>query len=1169
MFRFAFRFLAVPALAALIASSIPPLAHAGTTGHITGRVVDSQTQAPLSGVVVTASSPSQNATATTDASGTYRFLSLAPDSYTIGYQLEGYDPVSQAGISVFADQTQTVNVPLVKTLKTIAKVTSRSTGNLIKPGTTSDVYSVNATQAAAAASLAGPGGLSNAYGAIASIPGVAVDTGEAGWFQQVHIRGGDIDQVGYELDGIPVNRVYDNAPQTMLSSLGQQELQVYTGGTPASADAQGIAGYVNQVVKTGTYPGFGVATLSAGSPAFFHRASFEAGGSIPSRLFSYYIGIAGADQGYRYYDNSNGAGVPYSFFYPINTFVGGSDVYVGGNKPGLFAPGNTFGIATTSQRDTVMNFHFALPHHNSGLRDDIQLLYLTSEVQAGYYSSPNDISAAVVGAPSFAWNDGTVYDGTMFQPVTPSGAVPYFFPSSPTHPFGALFDPSTRDTNDNGVAVAKLQYQHAFSDRAFLRIYGYTLYSNWFIHGPVSAQEAFGAELADYEIPDHTFGGNISLTDQLSNQHLLSIAASYTGANLQRYSNGFVRSNPNVATLVDASGNCYVYQPLTGPVVPNAGSQTLCYDPAAQLGASSLAGGLPPTQGTAAANNAQFLATSSGIVANLNQVNSRFSSVNITDEWRPNDHFVFNGGLRVENFKYLLGDTRPNDPARAFWFSNYNKDFCFGPGDTSPVLGSFSAGSVVCPNAGEQTLAALGSGAELTDTSSGSLSTTRFEPRLSFTYTLNPDTVLRGSYGVYARPQNTSWVQYDTVQEDLPSFLGAHFYSYGFRSPEHDIRPDTSYNADFSLEKHLHGTDMSFKITPFYRSTKDQLQNFFIDPLTGLESGLNVGHQVSSGVELALQKGDFSRNGLAGQLAFTYTHSRIQYHNFDNSTNNVIDNLNTSIQQYNSYTKTCIGANPTPGAAGYNPLCGTYGGSNAQASFVNSTSGAIIDNPYIGSTAQPLLGRDDYYTTYDVIPGPFSAANGYETPYVASLILNYKENRFSITPSFQFSSGAKYGSPLVWPGYVPQGCTATLSGAPSGAADPATCSSPTGLPLFIPDVYTGKFDNLGDFKQPWRFQASVSLGYEINSHVNAHLTLTNLVDHCGQRGYAWDQANVCVYSALPSGIFAPAGNFYPNSNGSAPPQMQFPYTFYLNNNNTGFVGTRLPMEATFDLQFKL
>ena len=188
---------------------------------------------------------------------------------------------------------------------------------------------------------------------------------------------------------------------------------------------------------------------------------------------------------------------------------------------------------------------------------------------------------------------------------------------------------------------------------------------------------------------------------------------------------------------------------------------------------------------------------------------------------------------------------------------------------------------------------------------------------------------------------------------------------------------------------------------------------------------------------------------------------------------------------------------------------------------------------------------------------------------MANLILNYKHQRWSITPSFTLSSGASYGAPLAWPGYFPDQCTATLAGASAGTADPASCGSASGLPLFIPDVYTGKFDNLGDFKQPWRFQASLAASYDLNSHITAHLTLTNLIDRCGQRGYAWDQSNVCVYGALPSSIFAPAGNFYPNSNGAAPPQMKYPYTFFLNNTNTGFVGTTLPLQATFDLQIKL
>ena len=177
----------------------PIAAMAGTTGGVTGRVVDSGTQVPLANVAVTITSPSQTATATSDANGSYRFLSLAPDTYTLNFNKDGYTPVSNPGLSIFADQIQTVNIAMTPTLKTIANVRSRAGTDIVKAGTTSDVYSVNAAGASAAQSLIGPGGLNNAYGAVASVPGVNIDAGEQGWFQTVHIRGGDIDQVGYEL----------------------------------------------------------------------------------------------------------------------------------------------------------------------------------------------------------------------------------------------------------------------------------------------------------------------------------------------------------------------------------------------------------------------------------------------------------------------------------------------------------------------------------------------------------------------------------------------------------------------------------------------------------------------------------------------------------------------------------------------------------------------------------------------------------------------------------------------------------------------------------------------------------------------------------------------------------------------------------------------------------
>ncbi len=1155
----------------LIALAVPRTLLAGTTGGFTGRIVDSRTHAPIGGVTVTAVSPSQAATTTSDASGTYRFLSLAPDTYTVSFKKPGYDPLSQPGVSVFADQVQTINVVLGRVLKRIAQVTARSESSLLKPGSTSDVYSVNATTARAAQGLIGPGGLNNAYGAIASVPGVMIDPGEGGWWQTVHIRGGDIDQVGYELDGIPVNRAYDNAPQTMLSSLGSQEVQVYTGGVQASSDAQGISGYVNQVIKTGTYPGYAQGALGIGYPAFYHQASIEAGGSTPDRLFSYYVGIGGSNQSFRYLDNNNGASLPNSFFYPVNAVPGytcavsscsstaysNGYVYTGAPSPLLFTNGTLFSLATQALRDDILNFHFAIPQKHSGLRDDVQALWMTSDNSNQYYSSLQDVgvglASVLYGTP--VWDDSYIYQGPSLQPYNPAALREYFYPSSQPHAFQSTLPTNLRDTNANTVALEKLQFQHEFSASAFLRIYGYGMYSGWFINGPSSdAQPLYGWELP-YELPDHTYGMNVTYENQLSAQHLLTITGAYTVSNLSRWDVTYFPSNWAMTNYVGSNGRCYD---------PSSGLQEGCYDqtpgtPLNPTPAPSYSCSVTPAPPACAPGvNPAWLVTNTSFNGYLNQVGTRFGGYSINDQWLPNDKLNVNLGLRIEDFQFALGQTSPTDPARQFWFNAYNAEYCYAAGvnDNKPIDRTDN-GIGPCPVVNGIATAPV----HLYNTSGGSYTVARFQPRLGLTYTLDPNDVLRGSFGIYARPPNSSWVQYNVLQQDLPQFLGTHFYGYGFNSPDHEIRPDTSYNYDLSWEHRFKGSDWSFKLSPFFRATRDQLQNFYIDPQGGLESGLNVGNQQTSGVELALQKGDFNRDGLSGQLAFTYTHSQIRYQNFSGTTQNVIDQLNGYITQYDSFLK---------GHGGY--PCYAYESSGGAGTFDCAAPG-VVANPYYDQPYQNLMSDRAWYPTYDVIPGPSAAANGYAVPYVASLILNYKHRRFSVTDSWSFNSGAEYGSPTQWPGYFPNSCYAPPASWTAGhgtAADPASCDNFGGLPLFIPDKFTGTFDNLGAFKQPWQLQMSLAFNYELTPRVSAHLGLINLLDVCGQRGYAWDNPNVCAYGSLPTNFLYAAGNFYPNSNSAVPPpQLQYPYSFWFNGNNTGFLGTVVPLQVTGSLTIKL
>ena len=130
------------------------------------------------------------------------------------------------------------------------------------------------------------------------MPGAYVVPNQTGYFETVNIRGGDYDQVGYEFDGVPVTRSFDNYGSSSASSLGNAEVQVYTGATPANSEGQGLSGFINQVIKTGTYPGYATGSLGIGTPIFYHRAAVEVGGSTPDRLFSYYVGIGGSNQAY-------------------------------------------------------------------------------------------------------------------------------------------------------------------------------------------------------------------------------------------------------------------------------------------------------------------------------------------------------------------------------------------------------------------------------------------------------------------------------------------------------------------------------------------------------------------------------------------------------------------------------------------------------------------------------------------------------------------------------------------------------------------------------------------------------------------------------------------------------------------------------------------------------
>jgi len=1182
----------IAGLALLLAVVSPLGARAGTTGTLRGRVLDVATHAPIAGAVVSAVSPSQAAQTVSDAAGEFSFISLQPDTYTVSATKAGYEPQSQAGITVVADQSASVALTLQKALKTIARTTSRSAQSLVHSGVTSDVFSINSAGQKAAATLAGSGSLTQAYGAIATAPGVSIPSNQQGWYQSVYIRGGDVDQVAYEFDGLPTTRQSDLAPIATLSSLGNQEVQVYTGGTPATSNSSGLAGYINQVIKTGTFPGYANADLGIGGPAFYHQATVEAGGATPDRLFSYYIGLSGTNETFRYGDNFGAVGVPL-YFYPLSVPTN-NNVYnildgSGGKAPnyGFIAqPGYSYAQAADFDRENVVNLHIAVPHHDSFLRDDFQLLYVTGGIAAQFYSSANDIGYTPgVGAQTgigypMPYLDSLYYGGPLMRTPNPRDLVVGLFPSSPTaRAAGAPIDPSNRDGNYNGYSIEKLQYQKNFDTHSYLRALTYGEYSTWFINGPNSAQLVFGSDPADYEVFEHGYGAGLIYANQLSARHLITAEATYMTQRLQTYNAMFSSTDPlasslpatGLGTILSSygtpNGKCYNY--VTGQPWScfDAGSQGGCLTstgcfPGEGSYDFNLTPGYAPRGTPAARAGARWMMTENGQSAQVDNVTPRFDSFALTDLWEPNDRLVVNVGARFDRYAYLTNDLAAGYPARQFWFDAYNNEHCGAPGAPPQWTWNSSAGDFGSCSAGFAPMTLPGNG--LYNVGAGTNVATVFQPRLSFTYTINPDTVIRGSAGKYARAEGSSYYQYNTYQQNLASFI-AQFYPLGYHTPDHDISPDTSDNFDLSLEKHVKGTQLSYKVTPFYRDTSNQLQFQAINAVQGTLAGLNVGTQRSYGVELSLQYGDFSRNGLSGLLSYTHTQNQIRFSPINGVS--VIDSLNSQIELYNSYTSACTGV--SAGSANW-VACGSgaYSG-NAAPILRNSQSGTRdqgklrIPNPYYRDSLQPLFATGAWYTPYDVVPSPFNAANGYEVPDVASLILNYRHGRFALTPSLHYVDGSDYGSPLVYPGYVPQSCSAQPMKTPMTPG--VSCPGGSIGAIFLPDPYSGRFDNLGAFMQPAQLTLGLQTSYDLTPRVTVTFQAVNLYDKCFQRGYAWDNSATCVYSTLPSNILAPSGNFVKNP----PVQLRYPYGTFYNITEVGISSVMQPFGFFADISVKM
>ena len=945
-------------------TAMPLVAHAGTTGVISGKVLDEH-NAPVAAAKVTATSPSQTASGITNGAGFFSLLNLSPDTYTVTLVKAAYETTSVPGITVQADQISHVDVVMHSALHTIGRVTTTAQAGLVSKNVTGDLYTVNAQKINSyQGSVGGAETLYSQNGVVGSLPGVTRTVGTGGGYAgngSLSVRGGSNDQIGFELEGIPLNRAFDSANGTAFLTNGLASLEVYTGGEPADA-GRSMSGYINEIIRRGSYPGGADFTFVIGTPALNNTYQADIYGGTPSKRFTYYASLLWVNASYNFGNNHNldNTTIPVAANdpgCPLVTFIVGGPLpnpctsAASYNAPISQGAWQSFLNPSARMSDGVINLNWTIEHN--GLSDDLQALYNVGYTWNPFlYSGPfvDPVSIANCGfeavlsnpcptAPApMTWPFGMLYNGPVGQPLNTS---PSSFRTL-TWPFSgnSLGDmpPNYLDSQTTQSAIEKLSYTRALTPSSFVRLYGYMVYSLW------NFNQATNSWLGDsfYDLHDNAGGLTLNYQNQLSQQHLVRFDVDYLQERSLRYNYA-----PNFP-YPDDFVNCF---PDT-TVDYSIGAASLDY------GCSGAFSGTP-----------QAVAQINGPFAYYNNISPTTYDAAIADTWRPNDRWTMDLGLRWDDFNVPLMPLQITGPNGIAELAQNQSGTClhgyaYKPGEicntflnASGPSGDGTFGASALPGAGNWTNV------------SGALNYTYLSPRFGVTYTASPADVIRASVGRYVQPPATAYEEYRGAPEwgatNTVAVLNNFYDGLGFTAV-HNVQPQDSTNYDFSYE-HDFKNGMSVKVSPFYRVTRGQILNLPVNPLQPtFETGYNFGAARISGSEFLIAD-NHQGDGWSGTLAATYTDSKIRFE-APIGGNNFIDTVNSQITNYNNF----------------------YG------------------------THYTLFDPNGYYPP-SLFMSPGNTGPSYDVAWVVNLNATYQHKGWDFSPTFNYQSGNPYGDPLNFP----------------------------------------------------------------------------------------------------------------------------------------------------------
>jgi hypothetical protein len=386
-----------------------------TTGVLVGTVTDTDGH-PIAKAYVAAASPSGRYEATTDAQGRFTVVGVIPDSYVVSIDASGYQALAQRGVLVLAGQAEHIAFQLERRLESIGS--TRASTAAFSIGATTDTFTVSGDAARALTPNENSSGLAQysagtVQGAIAAVPGVDLDT-----FGNAILRGGKVSDTVFDYDSVPVPQGLiaepgGNIVGAQLATVGIAATTVTMGGFGAESQ-NALAGVVDEIPLTGTYPARSTFEIGTGSETHFGQILWQNQWATPDLRWRYSLSTV---QSSEYFPYGNG-----TTFYPSEE--------------------GTYGLSLQSRGEsaTAGNVHFALTPH-----DDLGFVGLVGEAAYQQYGLPYP---------------GETYGGFNCQPAVITCNAPAFAASYPT-----TANPNAQVNFASGLTgtydILKLEWAHS------------------------------------------------------------------------------------------------------------------------------------------------------------------------------------------------------------------------------------------------------------------------------------------------------------------------------------------------------------------------------------------------------------------------------------------------------------------------------------------------------------------------------------------------------------------------------------------------------------------------------------------------------------------------------------------------------------------------------------